>query len=151
MLLQESFCCTCSKKKNIFWGSIGCKTCNTLLQFWFSRKEKKKAKVHKRKSRTKKGSRKKKRYKFRIACILCVLCWVICLLAWTRSETSLGRWHRLAWDYYSVLQLLNWNFANPCYLILPIQAPYISFWTGTNFFWLSQSSVHTLQGILCLL
>ena len=26
------------------------------------------------------------------------------LLAWTKSKTSLGREHRLAWDYFSVLQ-----------------------------------------------
>jgi hypothetical protein len=32
------------------------------------------------------------------------LCSAILLLAWTRSETSLGRRHRLSWDYFSVLQ-----------------------------------------------
>ena len=36
---------------------------------------------------------------------------------------SLGRRHRLAWDYFSILQFLNEIIAIPCYYVVPVQAP----------------------------
>ena len=49
-------------------------------------------------------------------------CKVVWFLAWNRSRTSLDWRHRLAWDYFSVLQLWIEIIAIPCYHIVLAQS-----------------------------
>ena len=84
-----------------------------------AKKEEEKA-APKEKKREQRKERKKERNSKVLASFVS-LCSAILLLAWTKSETSLGCWHRLAWDYFSVLQFGIEIIAIPCYHIVPTQ------------------------------
>ena len=70
--------------------------------------KKKTQKWRKSRTRQKKSERKEEEKKeeqnSEVLASFVSFCRVVWLLAWTRSRTSLGRRHRLAWDYFSVLQ-----------------------------------------------
>ena len=62
-----------------------------------------KKKPHQTKKKWKKR-RKKEEQNSEVLASFVSFCRVVWLLVWTRSRTSLGRRHRLAWDYFSVLR-----------------------------------------------
>ena len=71
-------------------------------------KEGKKAAPKKRERKIKKERKRKwKKSSEALASFWVLVLSCIVLLAWTRSRTSLGQRHRLAWDYFSILQFLN--------------------------------------------
>lgn len=73
---------------------------------------------------------KKERKKNQKCCILLSPCAESLLLAWTSSETCLGRTHRLAWDYFSVFQFWIELLLILATYIVPSQSPHISFWSA---------------------
>ena len=80
-----------------------------LLQLWIIQKRKKERERKRQRGAKSCIQKNKERSKIReiseLHCILWVLGLVLSyLLAWTRFQTSLGQWYRLAWDYFSVLQ-----------------------------------------------
>ena len=84
-----------------------------------------KKKPHQTKKRWKKR-RKKEEQNSEVLASFVSFCRVVWLLAWTRSRTRLGRRHRLAWDYFSVLQFGIEIIAIPCYhIVLDQSSTYI--------------------------
>ena len=89
-----------------------CNICAALSDY--KKRKRKKATVQKKNTEVKKKPHQtKKKWKKRrkkedqnseVLASFVSFCRVVWLLAWTRSRTRLGRRHRLAWDYFSVLQ-----------------------------------------------
>ena len=88
---------------------------------------KEKAALKKNKSKRQRGAQKKRKSRTRknnseVFASFVFLCRVVLLLAWTRSRTSLGQRHRLAWDYFSVLQFWIEIIDILCYHIVLTQS-----------------------------